>query len=70
MFTAVLETMEEVQPPVTPPIDSNGDRSEATLLDLCEVFTLSLFSGDLIAYINTMNLIARINFIIAESFIP
>uniref|UniRef100_M4CB66 Retinoblastoma-related protein n=1 Tax=Brassica campestris TaxID=3711 RepID=M4CB66_BRACM len=28
--------MEEVQPPVTPPIDSNGDRSEATLLDLCE----------------------------------
>ncbi|XP_013628361.1 PREDICTED: retinoblastoma-related protein 1-like isoform X2 [Brassica oleracea var. oleracea] len=28
--------MEEVQPPVTPPIDSNGDRSEATFLDLCE----------------------------------
>nr|VDC93435.1 unnamed protein product [Brassica oleracea] len=33
---AALETMEEVQPPVTPPIDSNGDRSEATFLDLCE----------------------------------
>ena len=60
--------MEEVQPPVTPPIDSNGDRSEATFLDLCEVFTLT--SGDLIAYINTMTLIPRINFIIAESFIP
>ncbi|KAL0743848.1 hypothetical protein Bca4012_085361 [Brassica carinata] len=28
--------MEEVQPPVTPPIDPNGKRSEATLLDLCE----------------------------------
>ncbi|ESQ48801.1 hypothetical protein EUTSA_v10019977mg [Eutrema salsugineum] len=28
--------MEEVQPPVTPPIDSNGKRSEASLLDLCE----------------------------------
>ena len=33
----LLETMEEVQPPVTPPIDPNGKRSEATLLDLCEV---------------------------------
>ncbi|KAL0900306.1 hypothetical protein Bca101_084267 [Brassica carinata] len=28
--------MEEVQPPVTPPIDPNGKRSEATLLNLCE----------------------------------
>ncbi|KAJ0249420.1 Retinoblastoma-related protein 1 [Hirschfeldia incana] len=28
--------MEEVQPPVTPTIDSSGDRSEATLLDLCQ----------------------------------
>ncbi|CAH2053914.1 unnamed protein product [Thlaspi arvense] len=36
MFSAALETMEEVQPPVTPPIDPNGKRSEASLLDLCE----------------------------------
>ncbi|XP_018440086.2 retinoblastoma-related protein 1 isoform X1 [Raphanus sativus] len=36
MFSALGETMEEVQPPVTPPIDPNGKRSEATLLDLCE----------------------------------
>ncbi|CAF1935170.1 BnaC05g40780D [Brassica napus] len=28
--------MEEVQPPVTPPIDPNGKRSEAILSDLCE----------------------------------
>ncbi|CAN8259637.1 unnamed protein product [Cochlearia groenlandica] len=28
--------MEEVQPPVTPPNDPNGKRSEASLLDLCE----------------------------------
>ncbi|KAL1204764.1 Retinoblastoma-related protein 1 [Cardamine amara subsp. amara] len=28
--------MEEVQPPVTPPIDPNGKRSEASLLDICE----------------------------------
>ncbi|CAH8359941.1 unnamed protein product [Eruca vesicaria subsp. sativa] len=28
--------MEEVQPPVTPPIDPNGKRSEVTLLDICE----------------------------------
>lgn len=33
---AALETMEEVQPPVTPPIEPNGKRSEASLLDICE----------------------------------
>ncbi|KAL0676062.1 hypothetical protein Bca4012_004043 [Brassica carinata] len=35
--------MEEVQPPVTPPIDSNGDRSEATFLDLCEAEEVERF---------------------------
>uniref|UniRef100_A0A1J3EYU2 Retinoblastoma-related protein 1 n=1 Tax=Noccaea caerulescens TaxID=107243 RepID=A0A1J3EYU2_NOCCA len=28
--------MEEVQPPVTPPIEPNGNRSETSLLELCE----------------------------------
>ncbi|CAN8269422.1 unnamed protein product [Cochlearia groenlandica] len=33
---ATLDIMEEVQAPVTPPIDPNGKRVEASLLDLCE----------------------------------
>ena len=45
-------TMEEVQPPVTPPIDPNGKRSEAILSDLCEVL-LFIFACLYTLYVDT-----------------
>lgn len=53
MLSAALGTMEEVvQPPVTPPlIDSNVERSKATLLDLCQVFYSNKIFGDLFLHL-------------------